>query len=70
MCAHTRRMALFGMAIQVFFESTTPLLHLLGCLKLAGLVRGRLYLAAGAVSSRNSALASPVSTPMFIGLNV
>ncbi len=41
-------MALFGMAIQVFFESTTPLLHLLGCLKLAGRAGGRLYLAAGA----------------------
>ncbi len=36
------------MAIQVFFESTTPLLHLLGCLKLAGRAGGRLYLAAGA----------------------
>lgn len=30
------KMALFGTAIQVFFEGTTPLLHLLGCLKLMG----------------------------------
>jgi hypothetical protein len=41
-------MALFGMAIQVFFESTTPLLHLLGCLKIAGRTRSRAYLVAGA----------------------
>ncbi|DBA95090.1 TPA: hypothetical protein ACH3X1_002603 [Trebouxia sp. C0004] len=30
------KMALFGTAIQVFFEGTTPLLHLMGCLKLMG----------------------------------
>ena len=36
------------MAIQVFFESTTPLLHLLGCLKIAGRTRSRAYLVAGA----------------------
>lgn len=30
------RMMLFGTAIMVFFEGTTPLLHLLGCLKLMG----------------------------------
>ena len=41
------RMALFGMAVQVFFESTTPLLHLLGCLKIAGRSGSRAYLAAG-----------------------
>lgn len=41
------RMALFGMAIQVFFESTTPLLHLLGCLKIAGRTRSPAFLAAG-----------------------
>lgn len=35
------------MAIQVFFESTTPLLHLLGCLKIAGCAGSRAYLAAG-----------------------
>lgn len=29
-------MMLFGAAIMVFFEGTTPLLHLLGCLKLMG----------------------------------
>lgn len=40
-------MALFGMAIQVFFESTTPLLHLLGCLKIAGKTGSPAYLAAG-----------------------
>ena len=44
------RGALFGMAIEVFFESTTPLLHLLGCLKIAGASRGQLYLYAGASS--------------------
>ena len=47
-CNLRRRMALFGMAIQVFFESTTPLLHLLGCLKIAGRTRSRAYLVAGA----------------------
>ena len=41
------RGALFGMAIEVFFESTTPLLHLLGCLKIAGRSKGRLYFLAG-----------------------
>ena len=30
------KMMLFGAAIMVFFEGTTPLLHLLGCLKLMG----------------------------------
>lgn len=30
------KMMLFGTAIMVFFEGTTPLLHLLGCLKLMG----------------------------------
>ncbi|GAB4816286.1 hypothetical protein N2152v2_003332 [Parachlorella kessleri] len=30
------KLALFGLAIEVFFEATTPLLQLLGCLKLAG----------------------------------
>ena len=35
------------MAIQVFFESTTPLLHLLGCLKIASRTRSRAYLVAG-----------------------
>ncbi len=30
------RMALFGTAVEVFFEGTTPLLHLMGCLKLMG----------------------------------
>lgn len=41
------RLALFGMAIQVFFESTTPLLHLLGCLKILGKTRSAAYLVAG-----------------------
>ena len=41
------RGALFGMAIEVFFESTTPLLHLLGCQKIAGGSKGRLYFCAG-----------------------
>jgi len=41
------RGALFGMAIEVFFESTTPLLHVLGCLKIAGRSKGRLYFLAG-----------------------
>ena len=41
------RGALFGMAIEVVFESTTPLLHLLGCLKIAGRSKGRLYFLAG-----------------------
>jgi hypothetical protein len=45
--AMLHRMALFGMAVQVFFESTTPLLHLLGCLKIAGRSGSRAYLAAG-----------------------
>ena len=46
------------MAIQVFFESTTPLLHLLGCLKTLGRGKGALYLAFGAyVSSQVSASA-------------
>ncbi|KAL3163417.1 hypothetical protein ABBQ32_009796 [Trebouxia sp. C0010 RCD-2024] len=30
------KMALFGTAIEVFFEGTTPLLHLMGCLKMMG----------------------------------
>ena len=47
LCAHARRGALFGMAIEVFFESTTPLLHLLGCLKIADRSKGRLYFLAG-----------------------
>ena len=46
--ALTRRAARFGMAIQVFFESTTPLLHLLGALKTLGATNGRLYMSCGA----------------------
>lgn len=30
------RLALFGTAIEVFFEGTTPLLHVMGCLKVVG----------------------------------
>ncbi|KAK9828043.1 hypothetical protein WJX81_004344 [Elliptochloris bilobata] len=41
------RMALFGAAIQVFFEGTTPLLHALGCLRAMHLGHTRLFLAAG-----------------------
>ena len=41
------KMALFGTAIQVFFEGTTPLLHLLGCLKLMGLEDTPSYTALG-----------------------
>ncbi len=43
------RMALFGAAIQVFFEGTTPLLHVLGCLRAMRLAHTRLFLAAGAL---------------------
>jgi len=46
-CLSRCRGALFGMAIEVFFESTTPLLHVLGCLKIAGRSKGRLYFLAG-----------------------
>ena len=42
------RMALFGAAIQVFFEGTTPLLHALGCARAMGLGHTRLFRAAGA----------------------
>lgn len=35
------------MAIQVYFESTTPLLHLMGCLKTLGRGKGPFYLACG-----------------------
>ena len=41
------RMALFGAAIQVFFEGTTPLLHALGCARAMGLGHTRLFRAAG-----------------------
>ncbi|DBA69432.1 TPA: hypothetical protein ACH3X2_012842 [Trebouxia sp. C0005] len=41
------KMALFGTAIQVFFESTTPLLHLMGCLKLMGRQGTSSYTATG-----------------------
>lgn len=41
------KMALFGTAIEVFFEGTTPLLHLLGCLKLMGKEGTRTFAALG-----------------------
>lgn len=44
------KMALFGTAIQVFFESTTPLLHLMGCLKLMGRQGTSSYTATGETS--------------------
>ncbi|KAL4447574.1 hypothetical protein ABPG75_004793 [Micractinium tetrahymenae] len=39
------KLALFGMAIEVFFESCNPLLHVLGCMRLAGKAHGRAYAA-------------------------
>ncbi|KAK9850075.1 hypothetical protein WJX84_000688 [Apatococcus fuscideae] len=42
------RLAVFGMATQVAFELTTPLLHTLGCLKVAGRHRTKLYVALSA----------------------
>jgi len=44
------KMALFGTAIQVFFEGTTPLLHLMGCLKLMGRAGTPSYTATGETS--------------------
>ncbi len=44
------KMALFGTAIQVFFEGTTPLLHLMGCLKLMGREGTPSYTATGETS--------------------
>ena len=44
------KMALFGTAIQVFFEGTTPLLHLMGCLKLMGREGTKSYTAIGVLS--------------------
>ncbi|KAK9817229.1 hypothetical protein WJX72_011418 [[Myrmecia] bisecta] len=41
------KLALFGIAIEVFFEGTTPLLHLLGCMKVAGLEDTVAFLVAG-----------------------
>ena len=40
-------MGYFGAAIQVVFESTTPLLHAVGCLKLMGLEKSRTHAIAG-----------------------
>ena len=39
------KFALFGLAIGVFFESCNPLLHTLGCMRLAGRARGAAYFA-------------------------
>ena len=49
-------MALFGTAIEVFFEGTTPLLHLLGCLKLMGREGTPSYTTLGAATSSHFAL--------------
>ncbi|KAI3429382.1 hypothetical protein D9Q98_005477 [Chlorella vulgaris] len=37
------KLALFGLAIEVFFESCNPLLHVIGCMRIAGRGQGRLY---------------------------
>lgn len=39
------KLALFGLAIEVFFESCNPLLHTLGCMRLARRSGGAAYLA-------------------------
>ena len=41
------KMALFGVAIEVLFEGTTPLLQALGCMKIAGAGGTRAYAALG-----------------------
>ena len=56
------RMALFGAAIQVFFEGTTPLLHVLGCLRAMRLAHTRLFLVAGAFSYPTLPLPLPYPT--------
>ena len=61
------RMALFGAAIQVFFEGTTPLLHALGCLRAMGLGHTRLFTAAGVDRSRARTL-GPLSEYPGAGL--
>ena len=48
------KMALFGTAIEVFFEGTTPLLHLMGCLKLMGQEGTPSYTAIGATLCTHS----------------
>ncbi|KAI7842849.1 hypothetical protein COHA_003594 [Chlorella ohadii] len=40
---YANKLALFGMAIEVFFESCNPLLHVLGCMKIAGRAQSRAY---------------------------
>lgn len=37
------KLALFGMAVEVFFESCNPLLHVLGCMRIAGRSQGSTY---------------------------
>ncbi len=54
------RMALFGAAIQVYFEGTTPLLHVLGCLRAARLTHTRLFACAGARPRPCPAASAPV----------
>ncbi|KAK9825228.1 hypothetical protein WJX74_001560 [Apatococcus lobatus] len=44
-----KRLAVFGMATQVAFELTTPLLHTLGCMKVAGQHRTKLYVILSAI---------------------
>ena len=39
------KLALFGTAISVWFESCNPLLHVLGCMRIAGKASGGLYTA-------------------------
>lgn len=46
---YLNKLALFGMAIEVFFEATTPLLHVLGCMKIARLEQYAAYKLLGIV---------------------
>ncbi len=48
---YLNRMAYFGAVIQVFFEATTPLLHMLGCLKIMRMDDTWLYVATGRILS-------------------
>lgn len=40
---YANKLALFGLAIEVFFEACNPLLHVLGCMRIVGLSHLAMY---------------------------